>query len=205
MAYFPFFVDLKEKQGLIVGGGVIALRKIEKLLPFSPTLRVIAPKICPEIRNIPGLTLIEREFIPGDEADAFFVIAATDNAQCNRNVSALCREKNILVNAVDDAENCTFLFPALVQQGNLTVGISTGGSSPTAAICLKEQIRALVPESIDEILTFLHEQREKIKMQEPDEKKRHVLLRKLFSAAMEKNRALEDTEVAEVLQEEETP
>ncbi len=201
MAYFPFFVDLKEKQGVIVGGGVVALRKIEKLLPFSPALRVIAPEICREIRDIPGLTLVERGFVPGDEADAFFVIAATDNGACNRMVSELCREKHILVNAVDDAENCTFLFPALVQQGELTVGISTSGSSPTAAICLKEQIRELIPERFDEILTFLHEQREEIKMRESDEKKRHMLLKRLLLECMERKRPLHRGEAAEVLQE----
>ncbi len=203
MAYFPFFVDLSGKRGLIVGGGTVALRKIEKLLPFSPELSVIAPEICLEIRSIPGLHLEERAFVPGDEAEMLFVIAATDDARCNRQISELCRQKNILINAVDDAENCTFLFPALVQEGALSVGISTGGSSPTAAICLKEQIRALIPPNFDEILTFLHGQREKIKAEEGDEKRRHELLRQLFGAAMERQRALNEAEVSEVLREEE--
>lgn len=200
MAYFPFFVDLCAKQGVIVGGGVVALRKIEKLIPFSPTLRVIAPEICPEIRQIPGLELVEREFISGDELDAFFVIAATNNIQCNQNISELCREKHILVNVVDDAANCTFLFPALVQEGDLTVGISTSGSSPTAAICLKEQIRTLIPKRFNEILIFLHQQRDIIKIQIPNEKERHILLRKLFFAAMQRKRPLNNMEIAEILQ-----
>lgn len=202
MAYFPFFVDLSSRQGVIVGGGIVALRKIEKLIPFSPSLRVIAPEICPEIRQIPGLELIEREFISGDETNAFFVIAATNNAQCNHKISELCREKHILVNVVDDASNCTFLFPALVQDGDLTVGISTAGCSPTAAICLKEQIRALIPNRFNEILAFLHHQRDNIKLAIPDEKKRHLLLRKLFFAAMRAKQPLNDTEVSEILRKE---
>lgn len=202
MAYFPFFVDLCGKQGIIVGGGVVALRKIEKLLPFSPSLRVIAPDICPKIRQIPGLDLVEREFVPGDEEAAFFVIAATNSSHCNRMVSELCREKNILVNVVDDAVSGSFIFPALVQEEDLTIGISTGGISPTAAICLKEQIRALIPNRFGEILTFLHRQRRIIKNQVSNENERHALLRTLFFAAMQRKRPLNNQEVSELLQKE---
>lgn len=205
MACFPFFVDLSQKQGIIVGGGIVALRKIEKLIPFSPHLRVIAPSICPEIREIPGLELMERNFEPGDEEDAFFVIAATNDPVCNHQIADLCKQKRILVNVVDEAEQCGFLFPALVQKGNLTVGISTGGSSPTAAICLKEQIAELIPERFDEILEFLHEQRDVIRSDVPNEKERHVLLKKLFFEAMAQGRPLTDEEVCTMMQKEERP
>lgn len=202
MAYFPFFVDLSQKSGLILGGGTVALRKIEKLLPFSPQLRVIAPFICSEIRSIPGLELTEREFVPGDERNAFFVIAATDDPECNHKIADRCRAQNILVNVVDDAEYCSFLFPALVQKGNLTVGISTGGSSPTAAICLKEQIGEQIPECFDEILEFLHQQREFIKADVPDETVRSRLLRKLFYAAMQNGSPLDDVQMRGFLKKE---
>ncbi len=203
MACFPFFVDLRAKQGLIVGGGMVALRKIEKLQPFSPALRVIAPEICLEIRQMQGLQLEKREFMPGDETGAFFVIAATNDPECNQQIATCCREKGILVNVVDDAANCTFLFPALVQQGNLTVGISTAGSSPTAAICLKEQIREMIPDCFEEILEFLQQQRDVIKSQGMNEKQRSLLLRKLFFAAMECGKPLSDAQVTEVLRKEE--
>ena len=204
MAYFPFFVDLSQRSGLILGGGTVALRKIEKLLPFCPKLRVIAPCICPEIRSIPGLKLTEREFAPGDEQNAFFVIAATDDPECNHRIADRCQAQNILVNVVDDAEYCSFLFPALVQKGNLTVGISTGGSSPTAAICLKEQIGEQIPECFDEILEFLHQQREVIKADVPDETIRSGLLRKLFYAAMQNGGPLDNVQMRAFLKKEMT-
>lgn len=205
MACFPFFVDLSQKQGIIVGGGIVALRKIEKLLPFCSCLKVIAPQICDEIRQLPQLELIEREFLPGDEQAAFFVIAATNNAACNHQIAELCKQQRILVNVVDEAEECGFLFPALVQKGNLTVGISTGGSSPTAAICLKEQIAGLIPDRFDEILEFLYEQRDAIKKQVPNEQDRHILLKKLFFASMAKGEPLQSEEVRKILQKEELP
>lgn len=199
MAYFPFFVDLTGKKGVIVGGGTVALRKIEKLLPFSADLYVIAPEICAEVRAIQGIHLIERRYVPGDEAEAYFVIAATGDAECNHQISARCKEQNILVNVVDDAAYCGFLFPSLVQQGDLTIGISTGGSSPTAAICLKKQIAALIPDQFDEILDFLHRQRDEIKALVPNEKERHVLLRQLFFACVQVQRPLGQEEVRSML------
>ena len=60
MAYFPFFVELDGADGLITGGGTVALRKIEKLLPYGPRLTVAAPEIAPEMETIPGLTLLFR-------------------------------------------------------------------------------------------------------------------------------------------------
>lgn len=196
MAYFPFFTDLTGKPGLIVGGGAVALRKIEKLLPFSPQLSVIAEHICPEIRRIPGLTCLERPFAPGDEAGSFFVIAATDSREVNRQVSGLCRAGNIPVNVADDAELCTFLFPALIRRGSLTVGISTGGASPTAAACLREQAEQLLPERTEDILDFLHAERETLRAEIPEAAERRELLRKLFFAAMEAGRPLTEAETA---------
>lgn len=195
MAYFPFFVDLSQKTGIIFGGGTVALRKIEKLMPFAPKLRVISPIICSEIRAISALELVERTYMPGDEKDAYFVIAATDDPACNHRIATCCKAQKIPVNVVDDAEYCTFLFPALVQKGNLTVGISTGGSSPTAAICLKEQIGAQIPERFDEILEFLHQQRESIKAAVLDESVRSKILRKLFTAAMQNGGPLDTAQM----------
>ena len=69
------------------------------------------------------------------------VIAATDDRETNHTVAALCREKNIPENVADDPAACTFLFPALVQQGEFSAGISTGGASPTAAAYFKDRLR----------------------------------------------------------------
>ena len=137
MGYFPFFVDLEGQPGLIVGGGTVALRKADKLLPYGPHLTVVSPHILPELERIPGLTLSRREFSPADLDGMLFAIAATDDRGLNRRIAELCRERHIPVNAVDDREACSFLFPALVKRGDLSVGISTGGASPTAAIWLK--------------------------------------------------------------------
>ncbi len=193
MAYFPFFVDLEGQRGLIVGGGTVALRKAEKLLPYGPALTVVAPEPVSELAALP-VELTRREFQPEDLDRADFVIAATDNEEENHRISALCQGRKIPVNVVDDKEACSFLFPALVRRGNLSVGVSTGGSSPTAAIWLKEQIEGLLPEQTEEILTWLEEQRPLLKERLPDQRARAARFARLFAACLERGRPLTEEE-----------
>lgn len=165
MAYFPFFMDLSGKEGLIVGGGTVALRKIEKLLPFGPRLTVCASSLRPELREMSELELRPQPFSPDLLEGMAFVIAATDDRSVNHDVAACCRERGIPVNVVDDPEACTFLFPALVKHGDLTVGISTGGASPSAAVWVKERVEEILPERMDEILACLGDLRRRLKSQ----------------------------------------
>lgn len=129
MAYFPFFVDLEGQRGLIVGGGTVALRKAEKLLPYGPALTVVAPEPVSELAALP-VELTRREFQPEDLDRADFVIAATDNEEENYRISALCQGRKIPVNVVDDKEACSFLFPALVRRGNPVRGCLHRGQQP---------------------------------------------------------------------------
>lgn len=76
MAYFPFFVDVSGGDGLIVGGGRVALRKIEKLLPYEPRLTVCAKTFLPEIEAVPSLTLVRGPFQPSMVEGKLFVISA---------------------------------------------------------------------------------------------------------------------------------
>lgn len=193
MAYFPFFVDLEGQRGLIVGGGTVALRKAEKLLPYGPALTVVAPEPVSELAALP-VELTRREFQPEDLDRADFVIAATDNEEENHRISALCQERKIPVNVVDDKEACSFLFPALVRRGNLSVGVSTGGSSPTAAIWLKEQIEGLLPEQTEEILTWLEAQRPLLKERLPNQRARAACFARLFAACLALGRPLTEQE-----------
>ena len=200
MAYFPFFVELSGQEGLIVGGSTVAQRKIEKLLPYGPRLTVCAPDISPEIRAIPGLSLLEQPFTPELlEGGKAFVIAATDDPGLNHRISGLCRERRIPVNVVDDRDYCSFLFPALVKRGPLSVGISTGGASPTGAIYLKKQIDAMIPERFGEILTYLDSTRDLAKAALPDEAARSRFFAALFAACMEKGGPLGRQETEDTL------
>ena len=193
MGWFPFFIQLEGARGLLVGGGRVALRKAEKLLPFGAQLTVVAPCICPPLAALPGLTLCRRAFADSDLSPApDFVIAATGDRALDRRIAALCRARRILVNVVDDPAACGFYFPALVQRGRLCIGISTGGASPTAAAWLRQKIEALLPPGFDGILDRLAARREAVKAEGGSEAKRAERLQQAFAlelAAAEAPRA----------------
>ena len=180
MGYFPLFVELAGRRVLVAGGGQVALRKVRKLLPYEPELTVAAPRMAPELEALEGIRRLYVPFSPELLDGAALVIAATDDAAVNGEISGLCRERGIPVNVVDTPEACTFLFPALVKRGHLSVGISTEGASPTAAAYLREQVEALVPERMGEILELLGGQRAAVQAALPEERQRAAFLRGLF-------------------------
>lgn len=201
MPYFPLFIDLKNRPCLIVGGGRVAFRKAEKLLPYGPEITVVAAQFCPELEGLSGVTRLRRPYAQTDPDGMALVIAATDDASLNRTVSEACRAKNIPVNVVDDKELCTFLFPCLVQQGELSVGISTGGASPTAAVWLKNRVSELLPPEFDEILCWLESLRPRLKQAVPEETRRAALFSSLFTACLETGHPLTEEQLAELVEE----
>lgn len=197
MPHFPIFLDLKNKPILIVGGGTVALRKLQKLMPYGVKPTVVAPYILPELAALSGVKLRRRGFSDSDlRPRPALVIAATDDKAANRHISTLCHKRHIPVNVADDPALCSFLFPALVRQGAFSAGISTGGASPTAAAYFKERLRELLPEGLDGLLAWLESLRPALKAVIPEQSKRAAAFRRLFEACMAKGGPLtgEETE-----------
>jgi siroheme synthase-like protein len=146
--YYPAFLDLRRKRVIVVGGGEIATGKVRGLLPCGPEpLIVIAPTASGLIRRAAKedrLLWQRREYLDGDLAGADYVFAATDDRATNAVVAGEARSRRILVLAVDDVPNCDFIAPALVQRGDLTVAISTGGRSPAFARWARERLEETV-------------------------------------------------------------
>lgn len=185
MSFFPFFREIEGAKGLIVGGGKVALRKAEKLLPYGPELTVVAPEVLPEFYTM-GLAVRERVFLDTDlTPELAFVIAATGSRECNERISRLCREAGILVNVVDAPKLCSFLFPSLVKRGKLSVGISTSGASPSAAVWLRKEIENLLPEQMEEMLEWLQSQRTEIRETIEDGSLRSRKLHQLFEDCLQ--------------------
>lgn len=197
MAYFPFYIDLEGKSGLIVGGGHIAAHKVYKLLPFGASLTVVAPKIDGELLSNSSVKCLKREFADSDLEGKMFVIAATDDKQLNAHISELGQEKGILVNVVDDKEKCGFIFPSIVKEGDLTVGISTSGASPKIAAALGSRIAQELPSQMEAILVYLDSIRGMAKEQIKDAERRSSFLKETALLCMEQNRALTPEETHE--------
>lgn len=198
MSYFPFFMELKGKEGLVIGGGTVALRKVEKLLPYGAKLTVIAPKILPEIQKMEEITCMEIPFIPIALEGKAFVIAASDDLRVNREAAELCRERGILVNVVDCKEECSFLFPSLVKRGELSIGISTGGASPSAAVYVKEQIERILPEDFDALLEELAALRPRV-MEQAEEQTRGGIFKELFVRRLISGAPLDEETIRRIL------
>lgn len=194
MAYFPLFVDLEGKRGLVVGGGAVALRKAEKLLPYGPRLTVVAPEFRPEFRGMENVELRQRPFEQTDLEGFDFAVVVTDDRALNHRAAELCKERRIPVNVADSKEDSSFLFPALLRRGELSVGVSASGASPAAAACVRDRLDQVLPERLEEILEFLEALREPLRQAVPDSVTRQRLLASLAAECMEAGRPLTDEE-----------
>ena len=191
MGYFPFFVDVENQNCLVVGGGVVALRKIEKLLPFNPNITVVSPKVHKEIWSIKNINIIKRKFDFNDLKEKSFVITATDDKVLNKEIYNSCKENNIPVNTVDDKDNCSFIFPALARNNGVTVAISTSGKSPIYAKYLRKKIESLIQDS-ESIVDNLSKYREKIKNEISLEENRKVAFEKLLEYSLSNESITDD-------------
>ena len=199
MAYFPLFLDLSGKTALVVGGGPVAARKARVLLDYGPRVLVCAPRFVPELEQLSGAELLRQPFVPELLEGVSLAVAATDDRQLNHAVAQLCRERSIPVNvAADSREDSTFLFPAVVRRGRLSVGISTGGASPAAAAHVRRTLERQLPESLEPILDWLEDQREAGRDALPPSQRRTWFSR-LLSAALEKGRPLTSGETESLL------
>lgn len=197
MGHFPFFVEITGKKGVVVGGGKVAARKVEKLLAFDPNLTVIAPRIEACIRTqekllqknaAASLLFRERAFRMEDLEEADYVIAATDDEALNGRIADYCKKQRIPVNVVDDREKCTFFFPALVKDGPLTIGISTDGQSPLAASWARKEIAQMLPEGLGNVIDLLGQVRPMVLQMHVGEDARKEMLERLFLYCMEKDK-----------------
>lgn len=185
MGFFPFFIDIKNKKCIIVGGGKVALRKIEKLVPLEPKITVVAPVILHEIKCMKGIEIAQRNFIETDLDEAFMVIAATDEESVNAYIYEICCQRGILVNTVDDPEKCGFIFPALVNKGSITVGISTSGKSPIMAGYIRKQIEKIIDKRLLEILGIMEKKRPIIKAEYSKGSERKSAAEKLLEQCLQ--------------------
>ena len=142
-AYYPVYLDLKDRMCVIVGGGEVAERKIAPLLECGAEVRMISPEVTDEVQRMAQTGAIQweqREYREGDLSGAFLAIAATDDNSVNLRIVREAEDGRVLLNVADVTHLCTFIAPAVVKRGDVTVAISTGGLSPALARKLREEL-----------------------------------------------------------------
>ena len=143
MSFYPICLDLEGKHCVVVGGGRVAERKALGLLSCSARVSVISPDLTEGLhrQNSAGsIKWIDRQYRPGDLADAFLVIAATDDEETQKEVYEEAVDKNLLLNVADVPRRCNFILPASVRRGDLTISVSTAGKSPALARKLRMEL-----------------------------------------------------------------
>jgi siroheme synthase-like protein len=143
----PVFVKLEGRACLVVGGGAIALQKVNSLLECGANVTVVAPDARDEIRDLDEQGKIawrRRSYVAGDILGQQLVIAATNDPDVNHTAYGDAVAAGVLANAVDDPPFCDFYFGSVVRRGPLQIGISTGGESPALAQRLRQQLEALL-------------------------------------------------------------
>jgi siroheme synthase-like protein len=157
----PVNMTLRDRTCLVIGGGQVALRKVETLLDYETTLTVIAPRAVEKIEYHASkgrIRLEKREYRSPEAGSYNVVIAASDDADVNRTVADDCRMAGVPVNVVDAPSLSSFIFPAVVRRGSLTAAISTDGKAPFIAGHLRIVLGNIFPEHweklVDHAITF---------------------------------------------------
>ena len=133
--FLPIFLDIRTQRCLVVGGGVAAARKTALLLRAGGSVTVQAPTLGAAFDDCVGdgnITHRAASFSAQDVIDYALVIAATDDADVNREVAAAARSRNVPVNVVDQPALCSFILPSIIDRSPLVVAASSGGTSPAA-------------------------------------------------------------------------
>jgi len=165
ISYFPIYLEIKGKKVLVVGGGIVAQRKIESLLETGALIVVVSIKVTNQIRQFEKegrIKIIGRQYEESFLENVFMVIAATDNAELNHRVSKDAREKGLLINAVDQPQDCNFIFPSVMKRGDLTLAISTSGKSPALARKIREQLEQEFGQEYEVLLKIMGNLRKEI-------------------------------------------
>lgn len=185
MAYYPIAIDLRDRPVLVVGGGSVALRKVESLLEYGAQVKVVTPESVTELTHLADAGQIKlelRDYHENDVNGMALVIAATDDRETNSKVSSDAKSANILVNVVDDPELCTFIVPATVKRGDLTISIGTSGKSPALAKRIREEIEAIYGPEYADFVDILGEARELAKEQVENQPMREMCFRKMMDS-----------------------
>jgi precorrin-2 dehydrogenase/sirohydrochlorin ferrochelatase len=182
-------MELADQECLVVGGGLVAQRKVESLLEAGAIVTVVSPEVTQELATLASDGVIRwfpREYQSGDVQGYSLIIAATDDEPVNRQVFAEARERRLPVNVVDRPELCSFIVPAVARQGSLTLAVFTGGRSPMMARRIREELQAQYGPEYAEMLDLLGALRPRLMRAIPDQHRRQEVYSQLvYSDALD--------------------
>ncbi|MGZ8135946.1 MAG: siroheme synthase CysG [Methylococcaceae bacterium] len=187
MDYFPVFVKLKEQDCLVVGAGEIAARKIELLVRAGAKITVIAREVSDHVLSLKAkhnLTILQKTFAPDDLRDFRLVVSATNNFETNSLVAKTAGEQRILVNVVDSPEQCSFIFPAIVDRSPIIAAVSSGGAAPVLARLLRAKIESVIPPAFGRLAHLAEQFRDQVKQHIKAPEQRRIFWENVFQGSV---------------------
>ena len=166
---FPVFLKLNQFNVLIIGGGVVGLEKLSAILNNSPKAKVtivsyaFSDELIKFIQDNSNISLIEGVFEEYHLENKNIVISALNDIEMSAKIKKIVNSHGLLYNAADKPELCDFYLGSTVTKGNLKIGISTNGKSPTMAKRIKETLNDVFPEETQEVLENLYQIRSELK------------------------------------------
>jgi precorrin-2 dehydrogenase/sirohydrochlorin ferrochelatase len=136
MVLYPVFLKIKDRRCLVIGGGSVAERKVKSLIESGARVTVVSPDLTGSLQALSDRGLMEhtkRNYREGDLEGFFLAVAATSDKEVNRRIYSEAEKSGVLINSVDDPENCSFFVPSTVRRGDFQVAISTSGKAPYLA------------------------------------------------------------------------
>lgn len=151
--FFPMFIDLSDKNIVVVGGGSVAVHRVRTLLPFTRNIKVIAPNVCMEMSELGKAGYIElftRQVKRSDLSMAYMVLTATKDRKLNEELYRICKQEGIYINIAGDKEQSDFYFPGVYMKDGVTAGVTAGGLSSKKVKKLYEEIQNVLERVIQE-------------------------------------------------------
>ena len=161
-AYYPIFTDLNGRRCVVIGGGMIAQRKVTTLLSYGAKITVVSPTLTARLKRYAAagkIASVRRKFRPADLSGAWLVYASTDDQAINERVFATASRGRIFTNVVDQGPLCSFIAPAILRKDPLTIAISTGGASPSVAKRLRAELSESIGVDYPRLLRLLRDMR----------------------------------------------
>jgi uroporphyrin-III C-methyltransferase/precorrin-2 dehydrogenase/sirohydrochlorin ferrochelatase len=172
MRFLPVFLDLQTGPVLLVGAGDLARAKLRLLAAAGARIRWFATDGHHDVRGLAAADAARIEFAEGDPltADLSGVIAilCAGAGDVGPAMSARAKSVGLPVNVMDDLAHSTFIFPAIVDRGDVVVAVGTGGASPVVARRVRERIEAMLPARIGDLATFIGRWRKSLHTRIPE-------------------------------------
>ncbi len=183
---YPINLELNDIEITIIGGGKIAYRKCKNFLDFDKKVKIVSTNFIEEFEDIKDkIEIIIDDYKEKYIEKSFIVVAATNNTKINEQIGIYCREKGKLVNVVDNINLSNYTVPSYVRRGDLLIGISTGGKSPSLSSKIKKELEYKYDETYEEYINILGEIRNKIIEKYNDSFDKKIKLNALVNLSLE--------------------